>query len=270
MATQPTNPIIKIAENNVNLPSTGQPNKNEPSYPLQTTGYDNDQVVTAEELNYIFDNFGEWLKYLNEVTEDTSFTGDDGINLTSNSLNSNIGISVDSSVARTTTTITAGNGLVGGGDLSDNRSVTLGTPSTLSGTTTNAAVTESHTHKLDMASQAEAEAGTDSNKLMSPETVHQAIPFTFSPSSVSGSTGSTTLPNGLIMKWGSGTSTIDTAETFNFSSPFPNACFVINTQTIQASQLSLSVSSKNASGFTIDRAETIGGSVPFDYFAIGY
>lgn len=69
MATQPTNPIIKIAENDVNLPSTGQPNKNEPSSPLQTTGYDNDQVVTAEELNYILDNFSSWLTYLNEELE---------------------------------------------------------------------------------------------------------------------------------------------------------------------------------------------------------
>ena len=248
MATQPTNPIIKIAESDVNLPSTGQPNKNEPSAAIKTTGYDKDQVVTAEELNYIFDNFSEWLDYL--VLED------DDTNTRIDSLEQ--------------IEITGGNGLSGGGDLSQNRSISMGTPSSLDGSTSNSVTTSSHTHGLNMASQAEAEAGTDSDKLMSPETVHQAVPFTFLPSSVSGSTESTTLPNGLIMKWGSGTSTVDTAETFNFSSPFPNACFVINTQTIQGSQLSLSVSAKDANGFTIDRAETIGGSVPFDYFAIGY
>lgn len=248
MATQPTNPIIRIAENDVNLPSTGQPNKNVPNSPIQTTGYDDDQVVTAEELNYIFDNFGEWLEYLVLEDGDTNTRIDDLEQIE----------------------VTGGNGLLGGGDLSQNRSISMGTPSSLDGSTSNSVTTSSHTHELNMASQVEAEAGTDSNKLMSPETVHQAVPFTFSPSSVSGSTESTTLPNGLIMKWGSGTSTIDTAETFNFSSPFPNACFVINTQTIQSSQLSLSISSKNASGFTVDRAETIGGSVPFDYFAIGY
>jgi len=69
MATQPTNPIIKIAENDVNLPSTGQPNKNEPSSPIQTIGYDKNQVVTAEELNYILDNFSSWLTYLTEELE---------------------------------------------------------------------------------------------------------------------------------------------------------------------------------------------------------
>lgn len=248
MATQPTNPIIKIAENDVNLPSTGQPNKNIPSVSIQTTGYDEDQVVTAEELNYIFDNFGEWLEYL--VLEDGE---------TSGRIDDLEGIS-----------ISAGNGLTGGGDLTEDRTISMGTPTTLDGSTTNAVTSSSHTHTLAMASQAEAEAGTESHKLMSPETVHQAVPFTFSPSGVGGSTDSTTLPNGLIMKWGSGTSLVDTPEVFNFTSAFPNACFFVGLQTVQPSQLSLSISAKNASGFTVDRAETIGGSVPFDYFAIGY
>lgn len=66
MATQPTNPIIKIAESDVNLPSTGQPNKNEPSAAIKTTGYDKNQVVTAEELNYILDNISEWQTYFKD------------------------------------------------------------------------------------------------------------------------------------------------------------------------------------------------------------
>lgn len=49
-----------------------------------------------------------------------------------------------------TTTFTAGNGLTGGGDVSANRTITLGTPGTLSGTTTNAVSTASHTHELNM------------------------------------------------------------------------------------------------------------------------
>lgn len=44
--------------------------------------------------------------------------------------------------------IIAGNGLTGGGDLTANRTVTLGTPGTLTGSTTNAVTTTSHTHEI--------------------------------------------------------------------------------------------------------------------------
>lgn len=44
--------------------------------------------------------------------------------------------------------VTAGNGLTGGGTLSATRTLTLGTPSTLSGSTTNTVTTTSHTHAL--------------------------------------------------------------------------------------------------------------------------
>lgn len=48
-----------------------------------------------------------------------------------------------------TTTITAGLGLVGGGDLSDNRSIRLGTPTTIKYGDSNTVSAESHIHKLD-------------------------------------------------------------------------------------------------------------------------
>jgi hypothetical protein len=47
-----------------------------------------------------------------------------------------------------TRTITAGNGLSGGGNLTADRIVSLGTPSTLTGTTTNSVSTTSHTHAI--------------------------------------------------------------------------------------------------------------------------
>lgn len=47
-----------------------------------------------------------------------------------------------------TRTLTAGNGLTGGGDLSANRSFVLGTPSSIDNSTTNAVTTTSHTHAL--------------------------------------------------------------------------------------------------------------------------
>ncbi|CAB3635727.1 pyocin knob domain-containing protein [Achromobacter pestifer] len=46
-------------------------------------------------------------------------------------------------------TLTAGNGLSGGGTLGANRTFTLGTPTRLSSTSTNAVTTTSHTHELD-------------------------------------------------------------------------------------------------------------------------
>ncbi|UTY50419.1 hypothetical protein [Sinorhizobium fredii] len=51
-------------------------------------------------------------------------------------------------VPATTVTLTAGNGLTGGGDLSANRTFTLGTPSDITNSTTNSVTSTSHTHAL--------------------------------------------------------------------------------------------------------------------------
>ena len=63
---QPTNDLIRIAESDVNTPSTGLPNKKEPTSVLQTTGYDKDQIVAGNHLNYIFDNLAEHMVWLQE------------------------------------------------------------------------------------------------------------------------------------------------------------------------------------------------------------
>ena len=72
-------------------------------------------------------------------------------------------------------TITAGNGLTGGGDLSANRTLSLGTPGTLSGATSNNVTDTSHTHAISVATQAEAEEGTNNIKLMTPLRVAEAF-----------------------------------------------------------------------------------------------
>lgn len=69
MATLPENPVIKIAHNDVVLPSTGKANKEKPNIVVQTTGYDDGQFVSSENLNYILDNFSSWITYLKEVVE---------------------------------------------------------------------------------------------------------------------------------------------------------------------------------------------------------
>jgi len=48
--------------------------------------------------------------------------------------------------------IVAGNGLSGGGDLTANRTVTLGTPTKITSSSTNSVTTTSHTHEIDNAS----------------------------------------------------------------------------------------------------------------------
>lgn len=54
--------------------------------------------------------------------------------------------------AQKNTRIIAGAGLGGGGDLSTDRTISLGTPSTLGGNTTNGANGQTHTHEIDKAS----------------------------------------------------------------------------------------------------------------------
>ena len=72
-------------------------------------------------------------------------------------------------------TILPGDGLSGGGSLNRDRILSLGTPSTLSGATSNSVTATSHTHAISVATQAEAEAGTDNVKLMTPLRVKEAM-----------------------------------------------------------------------------------------------
>jgi hypothetical protein len=100
--------------------------------------------------------------------------------------------------APATRTITAGNGLTGGGDLTANRTLTLGTPGTLTPSTSNAVTTSSHTHSIDVATQAEAEAGTSAAKFMTPQRTSQAIAALQAVKSVAGKTGVVTLAKGDV------------------------------------------------------------------------
>lgn len=80
--------------------------------------------------------------------------------------------------------IVAGNGLTGGGNLTADRTLTLGTPGTLSGSTDNAATATSHTHAIAaattsvsgvsaLATDAETIAGTVTNKSVTPSGLKQ-------------------------------------------------------------------------------------------------
>jgi len=62
----------------------------------------------------------------------------------------NKGAEYDARYVPLTRAITAGNGLTGGGTLAADRTITLGNPSDITGTSTNAVTATSHTHKFDV------------------------------------------------------------------------------------------------------------------------
>ena len=76
--------------------------------------------------------------------------------------------------ANKTTTLTAGNGLSGGGTLEANRTLTLGTPSKITGSTTNSVTATSHTHEIDNASTSVAGVVKLNNTLTSTSTSEAA------------------------------------------------------------------------------------------------
>lgn len=88
-----------------------------------------------------------------------------------------------------------------------------------------------------IASQAEAEAGTDNTKYMSPLRVLNSIDKQFQSRSLT-TNGYQIFPSGLIIQWGkTGTIPADTSVNVVFPINFPNACFsvVTNNQNAPAS-----------------------------------
>lgn len=91
-----------------------------------------------------------------------------------------------------------------------------------------------------------------------------AFPITAPTGTTVATCGTVTLPGGLILKFGSGVSTSDTNESFTFKSPaFPNNCFAV------IPSISVQITAKSTTGFTMDRLDEINGSPIFDFIAIG-
>lgn len=124
---QPTDDIVVIAQNDVTLPQAGTDNRRYPREEIIDRGYDT-QGFPCDEYNYITHNHGQWLSYLWEEFLPT--LGQDK--------------------ADKATTLTAGDGLTGGGDLSEDRVFSLGAPSTISVTSTDSVSDTSHEHALDL------------------------------------------------------------------------------------------------------------------------
>ena len=72
------------------------------------------------------------------------------------------------------------------------------------------------------------------------------------------------------MRWGTGSSTGDDAQSFTFSTAFSNNCFVVIVQPVNAdAKLSLPPTTKSTTGFSINRDSDVSGTQSFTYFAIG-
>ena len=88
--------------------------------------------------------------------------------------------------------------------------------------------------------------------------------------SVADVNGHTYLPNGIILQWGTGTSSSDDEQNFEFSLAFPNACFnVVTHRTNGDSQYLLPVQSVTTTNFEINRHASIDGDQTFYWQAIG-
>ena len=76
--TQPTNDVLVWANTDVNLPNLAGPNKTEPSADLVAKGWDFKQKPSADEFNYILNNYSEWIKYLKDYVNEIVIEGATG------------------------------------------------------------------------------------------------------------------------------------------------------------------------------------------------
>ena len=104
---------------------------------------------------YTSDNGNEFHRFVH-ITSGTTYelatikynSGDGDLNVTG-TINAETALRLNgTNVVTETRSVSAGNGLTGGGNLSANRTITLGTPSTLTGETTNGVTASSHTHEI--------------------------------------------------------------------------------------------------------------------------
>lgn len=160
---QPTNPLIVWASDDVILPTSQRPNKSLPSESLIQTGWDLSQKPAADEWNYLLNNNGQYIKWLIEEKINEFLKKSENLNDLANKAIARTNLSVYSKAEVNSKTISAGNGLTGGGDLSTNRKISIGTPSTVGPATSNTASGTTHTHALVVTGNVAILTGTIAN-----------------------------------------------------------------------------------------------------------
>lgn len=180
-----------------------------------------------------------------------------------NSSTRNIGTTVGTTAAgddsrivnavQTSRQLIAGNGLTGGGSLVSDRTITLGTPSTITPSTGNTVSSTSHTHSLDISS--------------------------LFPGATLATKGSYSLYGGLLLQWCSGVATsTQESQVVTFDKPFSQV-FNLQVTTVfnnpsdvsDAQNIWYQVVSNTNNSVTVFRQVTAGGSAKtFPYiFAVG-
>lgn len=157
---QPTNPLIVWASDDVILPNAQRPNKSLPSESLIQTGWDLSQKPAADEWNYLLNNNGQYIKWLIEEKINEFLKKSENLNDLANKATARTNLDIFSKSEINSKTISAGNGLTGGGDLSANRTISMGTPSTVGPATSNTASGTTHTHALDATGNVAVLTGT--------------------------------------------------------------------------------------------------------------
>lgn len=157
---QPTNPLIVWASDDVILPTAQRPNKSLPSESLIQTGWDLSQKPAADEWNYLLNNNGQYIKWLIEEKINEFLKKSENLNDLANKATARTNLDVFSKSEVNSKTISAGNGLTGGGDLSTSRTISMGTPSTIGPATSNTASGTTHTHALDATGNVAVLTGT--------------------------------------------------------------------------------------------------------------
>ena len=186
--------------------------------------------------------------------------------------------------------ISAGAGLTGGGDLTADRTLSLGTPGTITGATTNAASGASHTHQLDLgALPLASDVSNDlnprliyldaNNNVLSriqPEQLRQAFGLagTGQFNNALGAAGWQALPGGLIMQWGGGAydaSAGATGTVITLPIAFPNAFFRVVANDVASGVNTVAATANGLNGLRV-WARTPGGvfaSTVINWFAFG-
>lgn len=79
------------------------------------------------------------------------------------------------------------------------------------------------------------------------------------------------LPSGLMIQWGTYTSTNDSPQTFTWTHAFPTGCFAAVTNfKNEFNYPAPAINSVSATNFTVNRDDAVDGSQPFFILAIGY
>ena len=113
-------------------------------------------------------------------------------------------------------------------------------------------------------------ASDSATKLATQQSIKAYVDAVLSPAAYAGEE-SVSFGNGLVIKFGSATSTTDNEETFSFDEAFSNSCIaVFLTRYASNAYVPFAVASKSTTGFTINRHNDVDGSENFFWLAIGY